>query len=35
MHRRSALALLSGAAAAPFAGWRDALAQAAPGRTLA
>jgi ABC-type transport system substrate-binding protein len=35
MHRRTALSLLStAAAAAPFAGWREALAQAAPGRTL-
>jgi hypothetical protein len=33
MHRRTALSLLSGAAIAPLAGWRDAIAQAAPGRT--
>ena len=34
MDRRTALALLSGAAAVPAFGWREALAQAAPGRTL-
>ena len=34
MLRRTALSLLSGAAIAPLAGWRDAIAQAAPGRTL-
>ncbi|MBM3628916.1 MAG: hypothetical protein FJX21_13950, partial [Alphaproteobacteria bacterium] len=34
MHRRSALALLSGAAAVQLLGWRNAVAQAAPGKTL-
>jgi ABC-type transport system substrate-binding protein len=34
MLRRTALSLLSGAAAAPLLGWREALAQAAPGKTL-
>jgi ABC-type transport system substrate-binding protein len=34
MLRRTALSLLSGAAIAPLAGWRDAIAQAAPGRPL-
>lgn len=34
MHRRSALGLLSGAAVVPLIGWRNAVAQAAPGKTL-